>query len=503
MENTASSTKKRKSAGNNGDGGKRAATATATCTAAVEDSPFQLLKRSRAEEETEKQLQVCLQVPTASIANCKDDAPVLSSAQELLSVPVSFIVRKVPSSSNNNNAAVSDLALQLHTCTNHSSEKPLLSRSEAECFCKINLLAHEIDSLTQICTQLWQTQLQCETFSQSLEAVNHPFLRPLLILLDTFQRQTPAAALPRVAAELNRVVSELQQAAATMRQCSDQNWTLAETLHDSAAAAGHCLLAAEKEKLSNVQEELCSRIEKLLARNNINNNNNNNSTSGANWAESEEQYSNLSANTARRGANGPMVSMEEYCKSIFAVERMADDAADNNISTAAAARNCDDNDEILSEPEDKAEEQKQKLKPRSSTSSTKRKSTPPSHGKESSESPSLLSHATTTRTTPSLTQPPKDATKSPGSEEKENSQQSQRSSQSASSAHRMHHRGGGGGTGAIESVLLAATRTAQEEEDDDDDDHEIMDDPGTTDSQVAAHVLSSFAATTLARSSGH
>lgn len=463
MENTGSSTKKRKSAGNNGN--------------RPEDNSLQLSKRSRAEE-----TETGGNAETASIADSKEDAVHLSSAQELLSVPVSFIVRKVPSSINNAAATATAAASDPHHPhhNNNSNEKPLLSRSEAQCFCKINLLAHELDSLTLICTQLWQTQLQCETFSQSLEAVDHPFLRPLVILLDTFQRQTPSAALPRVAAELNRVVAELQQATATMRQCSDQNYALASTLHDSAPGG---LLATAKENLSQVQEELCNRVEKLLARNSNDSSSSNSNNNGTDWNESEEQYSNLSASTARRVAVGPMVSMHEFCQRAFEADTVTNAAI---ISAAAPAHSCDDKDEILSEPEDEVE-----LKPGSSTN---RKSTPPSQEKQNSESPaSLFSHATT-RTTPNLTQPPKDAAKSPGSDEKENSQQSQRSSQSTSSAHRMQHRGGG------ESVLLSATRTAQEEEADIDDD---MDDPGTTDSQVAAHVLSSFAATTLARSGRH
>ena len=98
----------------------------------------------------------------------KDDT-ILSSAEEMLSVPVSFILRHVPSSTNaggTNSTSPATASIITSTATqppsqkqqatpsnqnHHRRQKPLLSRSEAQCFCKINLLAHELDSLTATC----------------------------------------------------------------------------------------------------------------------------------------------------------------------------------------------------------------------------------------------------------------------------------------------------------------------------------------------------------------
>ena len=401
--------------------------------------------------------------------------PILPSVEDLLAVPTAFIFRKVfVHKAEDNLAAV------------QQSQKPLLSRSEATCFCKINLLAHELDCLTKICTDIWQTKLQYQSFSQSLGNVDHPYLRPLVVLLDTFQQQMPSSALPRIELELNRVVSELQQATVTLRQCSEQNWTLAETLQDTATAEH--LLAREKLKLSDVQEEICHRIDRLISRNISGNTicNDAMDTTG-----SEEQCSNMSTSTTRRSVTGPLISMQEYCNNIFATES---ECAVMPITFDNVGGDCD-NDEILSEPEGDADPvPKPHDKKRQARGQSQLRRTPsPPQKKEISQCPPIFT--TTYTSTPHTTQhQPKDSLKTPaGSEEKENSQQSQRSSQS-SVASNTHHRLFAPPVVAENIAMMTSRATAKL--DGDELDHH------SADSQDAAHVLSALAATTLARAGG-
>lgn len=400
--------------------------------------------------------------------------PILPSVEDLLSVPTAFIFRKVPSSSSFNNAEGNrNISMDIDLTV---KQKPLLSRSEAQCFCKINLLAHEIDCLTQICTQIWQTQLQWQTFSQSLEAVDHPYLRPLIVLLDTFTQQTPSSALPQIAVELNRVVSELQQATVTLRQCSEQNWALAESLQDT-ATTGH-LLALEKQKLSDVQEEICHRIDQLIARNAS-------CTDAMETTGSDDQCSNMSTGTSCRGSTGPVVSMDEYCSRIFALESeipvTREKASDGDY-------NNKDEDEILSEPDDDAMVVPQKTCEKSHGRGTMPHQTPSPPQQKSTTSQSALFYSTMS-STPQTTQSHANALSKSrvGSEEKENSQQSQRSSQSATASNHRHR-------GAADALANTFHATGELMIGDEFDHH-------GADSQDAAHVLSALAATTMERAS--
>ena len=436
------------------------------------DSPLRSnLKRARAEED-EVVLLHSEGVPVVDDVQQVQEDFILPSVEDLLSVPTEFIFRKVPSTSSNNaegSATISVSALK------QVQQKPLLSRSEAQCFCKINLLAHEIDCLTQICAQIWQTQLQCQSFSQSLEAVDHPYLRPLVVLLDTFAQQTPSWAMPQIALELNRVVSELQQATVILRQCSEQNWALAESLQD-AATAGH-LLALEKQKLSDIQEEICHRIDHLIVARQANASSNSGTDFAMDAIGSEDQCSNMSTGTSRRGSTGPLLSMHEYCSRIF--------AAESDMPATRKASDGDDKDEILSEPEDD---------PPHKTPS------PPPQKSTTFQSAPLFSHSTMSSTPQATTQSHvKDLSKSQeGSEGKENSQQSQRSSQSATASNHRHCGAADASGITIESIVMATSTSHAMGElmSGDEYDHH------GADSQAAAQILSALAvATTLDRAS--
>jgi hypothetical protein len=293
--------------------------------------------------------------------------------------------------------------------------------------------------------------------------------------------------LPQIAVELNRVVSDLQQATVTLRQCSEQNWALAESLQDT-ATAGH-LLALEKQKLSDVQEEICHRIDQLIARNA--NTNCSSYTDAMDTTGSEDQCSNMSTGTSRRGSTGPMVSMDEYCSRIF--------AAESEMPVTREASDSDDKDEILSEPEDDAELVSNTNCEKSQGQGTMPHQTPaPPQQKSTTSQSAQLFFNSTMSSTPQATQShAKDLSKSRiGSEEKENSQQSQRSSQSAAASNHRH-RGAADASGiTIESAVLAnASHATDELMSGDEFDHH------GADSQDAAHVLSALAATTLERAS--
>jgi hypothetical protein len=141
--------------------------------------------------------------------------------------------------------------------------KPLLTRAEAQCFISVTLLAHEMDSLVEISSQVLQRRHEYHRFACKLQQHNNnPRLFSLLPILYIMGQQLPGKALDNIRGELLATLSELGAAMANLRQYSEQNWTLSESLLDAGPEGER--VAKEKRKLSDIQDELCNRIQSLL-----------------------------------------------------------------------------------------------------------------------------------------------------------------------------------------------------------------------------------------------
>jgi hypothetical protein len=172
-----------------------------------------------------------------------------SSVEELLSVPLNVIFRQVPSSTT-------------HSATQR--RKPLLTRAEAQCLVRTSQLAHEVDVLVEVSSEVLSRQRWCRIFAKSIEGI--PLLRSVLPVLAVHGQVIPKQTLANVEAELERVLYELEGCSSALRQYSEQNWTLFESLMD---AFGDCEapgqeLAKEKRSRAEIEEEVCNRIESLL-----------------------------------------------------------------------------------------------------------------------------------------------------------------------------------------------------------------------------------------------
>jgi hypothetical protein len=139
-----------------------------------------------------------------------------------------------------------------------------LSRAEAKAFLTVTMLAQDMDSLVSLSVASIKQKQMYESFSEELQRVDNPYLLPLLPILHVLSNDTPNAALTHMQSELERVVSDLRAAAASLRQFSEQNWSLSESLIDAGTGGNGLLLAQDKRRLSDIQEETCNRIDALI-----------------------------------------------------------------------------------------------------------------------------------------------------------------------------------------------------------------------------------------------
>lgn len=181
------------------------------------------------------------------------DLPPVLSVEDMISVPLDFLFRVVPQTTLGSGAA-----------SQPARHKPLLSRAEAQCILSVTMLASEIDSLTELSAKALEQRRSYGAFAVKLEQINNPFLRPILPLLHVVGNQGPTGTLERIQVEVEQVTADLKATAVTLRQFSEQNWNLSESLMDSMSGTSGEVVAKEKRRLSDVQEEVCNRIESLV-----------------------------------------------------------------------------------------------------------------------------------------------------------------------------------------------------------------------------------------------
>jgi hypothetical protein len=92
--------------------------------------------------------------------------------------------------------------------------------------------------------------------ANSLEKVDHPYLRPLFLLLRISATHHVDTSIERIRNELAHVFHQLDIAANHLARYSEQNYTLADDIQEFSEA-----LAMQKRKLSELQDEVRRRIQ--------------------------------------------------------------------------------------------------------------------------------------------------------------------------------------------------------------------------------------------------
>lgn len=114
--------------------------------------------------------------------------------ESILGVPVDILYRNIEYNNYFNNGGANDNAIAAGhnppskaSNNNTVNNKPLLTRSEAETFVKVRLLAQELDVILQITEQVTERQHQAQRFQQLILGKGttspNPWLTPLLPLL--------------------------------------------------------------------------------------------------------------------------------------------------------------------------------------------------------------------------------------------------------------------------------------------------------------------------------
>jgi hypothetical protein len=194
---------------------KRPRLSMASCGSINDDGPDESLSRRH-------------QQPSSLL----DGDALLESSAAMISVPVELIFRQV---------------------LNEGQPKPLLSRSEAQTFLCINVLCEQLDSLTNLNEALLQEE-QETSLSDNVIQNDHPQLRSLQVVLSSYHERRPAwSELPN---RLTAILVELVQCCSVLRHCSEQNWSVSELLGPT--------IGMEKRKLSDVEDEICRRVQLIL-----------------------------------------------------------------------------------------------------------------------------------------------------------------------------------------------------------------------------------------------
>jgi len=257
-----------------------------------------------------------------------------SSVEHLLSVPLEIVFRQAASGAH--------------------KRKPLLTRAEAQCLVKTAQLAHEVDVIVQVSSEALSRQVWCTSFAQTIQGI--PLLRSVLPILSVHGNDVTSSALTNVQGELERALLELQACASGLRQYSEQNWTLSESLLDAVgnAPSSGQELAREKRMIAEIQEEVCTRIDALL----------NMSVWSANDAADTVEDAFQQATDPE---TGQFVSMQQYCCRLFGIEVAPETVASEeeeevgNDNSSSSDTNEDGEQQKSARPEQKQHEPRNPL----------------------------------------------------------------------------------------------------------------------------------------------
>ncbi|CAB9506322.1 expressed unknown protein [Seminavis robusta] len=264
-----------------------------------------------------------------------------TSLEYLLAVPLEIIFRQIPT----DNAVPSR--------ADHPNGKPLLTRAEARCMLQILSWSQEWDVLFQASTdslkhRAWSRQFQLKLLTSSSHPKatsctqsnkSHPYLRPLVPLLEVEGQYQTTRTLQLLDEEMHTVLTQLQLGSQALQQFAEHNWTLSENLLDALGANEEdyfnsqqptqndtaipkgALLAREKRRLAELQEEICQRIGVLVR----------------NVLSEEEQEENHTGETKEKpiGIESYDTSMATVCAQLWKLPELAITSM-NNVEVATA-----------------------------------------------------------------------------------------------------------------------------------------------------------------------
>lgn len=130
---------------------------------------------------------------------------------------------------------------------------------------RIALLSRELDLLVELTSQALERRVSCRHVRSMIRGT--PTLRSLVPLLELHGTILPRAALCYFQIEMERVLRSFEICTVALKQYSEQNWTMSDSLLDafggSTVISSAHVLANEKKILSDLQEELSKRIDHL------------------------------------------------------------------------------------------------------------------------------------------------------------------------------------------------------------------------------------------------
>jgi hypothetical protein len=169
-----------------------------------------------------------------------------NSTESLLAIPVRHILRQ----------------------TSFQNKNPhILSRMEASLLLQINLISYELDALLQLSIEAIEKSHACKLFSRDIaETNNNIYLRPLFCLLHTHGKVIPQQVVQYVQNHLEVILGHFPAMIQSLRQCAEQNWSVSNTLLGMNMDGMEIdLLGKEKGILAEIEEEVCRRLESLMA----------------------------------------------------------------------------------------------------------------------------------------------------------------------------------------------------------------------------------------------
>mmetsp|Transcript_4226 Transcript_4226/g.8080 ORF Transcript_4226/g.8080 Transcript_4226/m.8080 type:complete len:366 (+) Transcript_4226:36-1133(+) len=176
----------------------------------------------------------------------KNDENSFHSTESLLAIPVRYILRQ----------------------TSFQNKHPhLLSRMEASLLLQSNLLSYELDALLKLSIEAIEKSHACKQFSRDIAECDYNiYLRPLLCLLHTHGKVIPQQVVQYVQNQLEVILGHFPGIIQSLRQCAEQNWSVSNTLLGMNVDGMEIdLLGKEKGILAEIEEEVCRRLQSLMA----------------------------------------------------------------------------------------------------------------------------------------------------------------------------------------------------------------------------------------------
>jgi hypothetical protein len=271
-----------------------------------------------------------------------DDLEIFTTMEELLAVPVELLFARIPlreMDDNNNNENNENTMMETYTFENNTNNDRmnLMTLSEYNCFLEIILLSQRIDAITSIMMKAMERKMEYQFFLSQLPNTD-PYMIPFNIILHNLSTATPNHCICMAHNELNSIKEQFQLCVTQLRRDCETNWDTASLLRMNGAN----IPANAKQSLSDIQEELCLRIEEHILM----------------TLESLTPSSNLEMNNNALLLSSKKISMTDFCINLFPwllkqiQER--DEGSDDSQSVSSTSKNHKNN--VISSKNDNEKE---------------------------------------------------------------------------------------------------------------------------------------------------